>query len=145
MENIKLYEDFNDEEAIAKADDNLGTLILKFLWVRDQAHIFHWQTKLNSHHVILGDFYESYIDELDELAENLFGKSGGTFTLGSGEIKLVDYSDENLSSYLDETTRIFDEEFVKYFPKTAENEGIYHVLGDVMEEINKVKYLLSQE
>jgi len=124
---------------------DLGPLFLKFLWVRDQAHVFHWQTKLNSHHVILGDFYEEYLEELDELAESIFGQTGHICSVGEGIIKLTDYSEQSVQSYLKEVTNIFTTEFPKYFPNTTENTGLYHVLGDLIEVINKLKYLMAQK
>ena len=144
MKNIKLYETFIEGSPDA-IPVNFGEMFIKFLWVRDQAHIFHWQTKLNSHHTILGDFYEDYLEELDELAEVIFGKTGGTFSVGSGTMKLVDYSEDNLLTYLKEVSTIFEKDLPDLFPRTSENEGIYHVLGDILEIVQKTKYLLSQE
>ena len=134
-----------NKNSLKSSTKELGPLFLKFLWVRDQAHIFHWQTKLNAQHVILGDFYEEYLNELDELAESIFGQTGHTCSIGEGTIKLVDYSESNLQNYLKEITNIFTVEFTKYFPNTTENIALYHILGDLLEVINKLKYLISQK
>jgi len=133
------------KETCASADNDYGTMFLKFLWVRDQAHIFHWQAKMNSHHVILGSFYEDYLEELDELAETIFGKTGKTFTIGSGTMNFKDYSEENLKMYLQKVPMIFGEYITKQFPNIPENAGIYHVIGDILEVINKMRYLMSQK
>ena len=143
MKNLQSFDEFLNEAV--KADTDLGALILKFLWVRDQAHVFHWQTKLNARHVTLGDFYESYLEELDELAENIFGKIGETFQIGKGQIELVDISETAIEEYKQKVTEIFEIDFPKLFPKTYENEVLYHIIGDILEEINKMKYLLSQK
>lgn len=127
------------------ADNDFGNLILKFLWIRDQAHLFHWQTKFNAEHVNLGDFYEDYLEELDELAESIFGKRGSTFTIGKGIINFVDYSKENLKMYLDRIASVFTKDFPQYFPESKENVGLYHKIGDILELISKLKYLLSQK
>jgi hypothetical protein len=124
---------------------DFGNLIIKFLWVRDQAHIFHWQTKSNSHHVALGEFYESYLEELDKLAESIFGKTGKTFTVGTHKIELVDYSGDNLKKYLTNVCDLFEKEFIEYFPNKFLNLGIYNILGDIVKLINKLKYILSQK
>ena len=147
---IKQYKSGGDilddfEKGLNTNSKNLSDLFIKFLWVRDQAHIFHWQTKLNSQHVILGDFYDNYLDEIDELAESIFGKSGETFKLGKCKIELVDYSDFNLKKYLDDITFLFTKEFKLYFPNTTENIDLYHIIGDILELVNKLKYLLSQK
>lgn len=125
--------------------DKCGDFILKALWVREQAHVFHWQIKSNSHHVALGDFYNDYLDELDELVEGIIGSTGKVFSIGNGSIQIVDYSESNLKSFLEKLTSLFTSEFQKTFPETLENKGIYHTIGDILELISKLKYLLSQQ
>jgi hypothetical protein len=66
------------------------------------------------------------------------------FELGTGKMELMDYSEENLKNYLDKVTMIFEEKFQQFFPNNDKNLGIYHVLGDVLELVGKLKYLLSQ-
>lgn len=142
---IKAFREGGMAKKLERKGSDLGPLFVKFLWVRDQAHIFHWQTKSNSEHVTLGQFYEDYMEELDELAESVFGQSGYVCSVGNQSIKLVDYSKENITKYLDEITNIFTQEFQSYFPNTQTNVGLYHILGDIVEVINKLKYLLSQK
>ena len=93
----------------------------------------------------LGAFYEEYLSELDELAEVIFGKTGKTFTIGDGSINLSDYSDKNLSMYLEKTSKVFMKDFPKIFPNNNENIDIYHIVGDILEVINKMRYLMSQK
>ena len=133
------------EKGMNNNSKDLSELFIKFLWVRDQAHVFHWQTKLNAEHVTLGQFYDDYLDEIDELAESIFGKYGKTFKVGKYKIELVDYSEINLKKYLDELTFLFTKEFKLYFPNTIENIDLYHIIGDILELVNKLKYLLSQK
>lgn len=133
------------EKSCAIADNPTGELFLKMLWIRDQAHVFHWQTKFNAEHMTLGAFYEEYLSELDELAEVIFGKTGKTFTIGDGSINLSDYSDKNLSMYLEKTSKVFMKDFPKIFPNNNENIDIYHIVGDILEVINKMRYLMSQK
>lgn len=127
------------------SDSEISDLFMDILWVRDQAHVFHWQTKLNSQHVILGDFYEDYLEEVDELAESIFGKTGKTCKVGNGIIQLKDYSEENLQEYLNKITEIFEVKFKRIFPETSANTDLYHIYGDIMEVINKLKYLIAQK
>lgn len=125
---------------------SMGNLFLKFLWVRDQAHIFHWQTPSNAEHTTLGVFYEEYLEELDALAEIIFGKNKKPCSIeGNNSIEFVNYSEQNLEDFCMKVRYIFTEEFQKYFPDTNENAGIYHKLGDIVELINKTEYLLSQK
>lgn len=94
---------------------------------------------------MLGDFYEEYLEELDELAEGIFGQSGQTFTLGKGRIDLMDYSPENVLMFLNKAGEIFQSEFPMQFPNVPLNLGLYHTVGDILELINKAKYLNSQK
>lgn len=135
---------FREGGQIVKYND-LGPFFIKLLWVRDQAHIFHWQTKLNSEHAILGDFYEEYLNELDALAESIFGQRGYVCSVGDNTIKLKDYSKENIKKYIREVSDIFNIEFHKYIPDTKENIAQHHILGDLLEIVNRFKYLMSQE
>lgn len=108
--------------------------------------MFHWQTKINSHHVSLGEFYEEYIDELDELVESILGKVKEIPTVGMGTINLMDYSPANLNLYLSKVEMLFTEDFAKHFDKNStENIGLYHTVGDILELISKLKYLLKQK
>lgn len=124
---------------------NISDLFIKFLWVRDQAHIYHWQTKTNSHHVNLGEFYENYLEKIDELAESIFGKTGKTFTINGETIKLNNFSEDNFKDYLKNITNLFNVEFKKTFPNNNDNVDVYNTLGDILEIINKLKYLSSQK
>ena len=132
------------EMECATSSNDYATFFLKCLWVRDQAHIFHWQTRDNSKHVILGDFYDAYLEELDELIEGIFGVTGGTFKMGSGTLNLMDYSPENLKTFLNKAAKLFNVEALELCPEIKQDLGLSHTLGDVVEEINKLKYLLSQ-
>ncbi|MCI4437721.1 MAG: hypothetical protein JHC33_13015 [Ignisphaera sp.] len=43
---------------------------------RDYAHIFHLLSKSYEEHMILNDFYDEVIDDIDEIAETYQGKYG---------------------------------------------------------------------
>ena len=142
----ELDELLSNSDHFEKSDNkNLGSLFSKMLQFRDQAHIFHWQTDSNSYHTILGEFYEEYLDEIDKLAESIFGKTGATFKISNNKIELVDYSEANLKKFCDEVYSFFVYDFKNYFPNNASNIDLYHIVGDILEVINKTKYLMSQK
>lgn len=143
MKNLLNFKDFLNENV--SASTSLGELILKFLWVRDQAHIFHWQTKSNSIHTTLGDFYELYLEKIDELVECIFGMTEETFKIGTGSIELVDLSEDSLDVYKKTVVDIFESDFPKIFQKTDKTENLYNIINDILGELNKLKYLLSQK
>ena len=64
---------------------------------------------------------------------------------GNNSIEFVNFSEQALEDFCKKVKYILTEEFQKYVPNTPQNLGIYHVLGDIVELVNKTEYLLSQE
>jgi DNA-binding ferritin-like protein len=123
----------------ATADNAYGYFILNMLAFRTQAHIFHWQTKKYSTHVALGGFYDAYILLVDTLAESMMSKFG-TPVIGVGNIKIVDYSEENINLFLNEAYSLFENEGRTL---CADNTEMLNVIDEIVGEINKLKYLLT--
>ena len=72
MKLVKNYQDFVNETYEASlaeptVDLQFSLLTLELLAVRDQAHLFHWQTKSYEEHIAFGDFYDDFIDKVDVL------------------------------------------------------------------------------
>lgn len=52
-------------------------IVACLLHSRNQAHVYHWQTKgvgSNAQHLALGEYYESIIDLVDNMVETYQGK-----------------------------------------------------------------------
>lgn len=47
-----------------------------FLSVRNQVHLWHWQTEIDSEHEALGDFYEAWLPLADDFIECYSGMYG---------------------------------------------------------------------
>lgn len=47
-----------------------------FLSVRNQVHLWHWQTEIDSEHKALGDFYEAWLPLVDQFVENYSAMNG---------------------------------------------------------------------
>lgn len=147
MENLLHFNEFNDSsvnsitEAVeAKTDE--AHLLLKLLEIRDQAHIFHWQTKSYAEHKALGKFYDQYLDKIDDVAEQVFGKMGRFYLQPSGSITLVDYSDETMRNYLREADRFFRVDMEAIIPVNG-NEEIYNSVEEVLSLVDRLKYRLT--
>jgi len=119
-----------------------GNFLLELLYVRDQAHIFHWQTSSYAQHKALGKFYDDYLDLVDAVAEQVFGKMGKFFMGGQGTITLVDYNSQAMDSYLDQTEAIFRDKMQLVVPVEG-NEEIYNTVEEILSLVNKLRYLLS--
>lgn len=119
-----------------------GNFLLELLYVRDQAHIFHWQTSSYAQHKAFGLFYDDYLDLVDAVAEQVFGKMGKFFMGGNGTITLVDYSSQAIESYLSQSEAIFRDNMQSVIPVEG-NEEIYNTVEEILSLINKLRYLLS--
>ena len=128
-------------ESVESTTDR-GSFLLELLYVRDQAHIFHWQTSSYAQHKALGKFYGDYLDLVDCVAEQVFGKMGKFFMGGTGTITLVDYSSQAIESYLSQSEVIFRDKMQLVVPVEG-NEEIYNTVEEILSLVNKLRYLLS--
>jgi hypothetical protein len=56
--------------------NNFAEMISLILHSRNQAHIFHWQTKSYAEHKALNDYYDEIVPLVDGLVESFQGKYG---------------------------------------------------------------------
>jgi len=79
-------------------------MIATLLHSRNQAHVFHWQTKSQSsfaEHMALGTYYDEIVELIDNIVESYQGKH--EIITGYKTIKTVDYkSTEQVISYFKE-------------------------------------------
>lgn len=122
--------------------DDIGRYLVKLFAIRDQAHIFHWQTKSYARHMAFGDFYEDFIDEVDTLAEMIMGIKGD-FQLGSdAAIILQDYNDANVNRFFERVYPVFDNE-LKMICDTEAHEEVFDQARVILALVDKLKYLLT--
>ncbi len=132
MQKLTTFDRFLNENA--QAGNDAGKLMLDLLYVRDQAHIFHWQTESYARHQALGGFYDDYIELVDDVAEQIFGKMGRFYLQDRGVITLMDY--------LDHTEAIFRSEIRLVVPEEGNGE-IYNKIEEILSLIDKLRYLLT--
>jgi uncharacterized protein (DUF608 family) len=139
----KIIPNFNEfiNEA-AKYTDNkaIAVLAMQGFSLRDQIHIFHWQTEVGDKHKALGDYYEDFLEQLDGLMEVIMGKYGRISVKSVGSPKpLIDLKDVDIEDFINSKIEIF-EDAKKLFSKDAE---ILNILDEIIAEIQKLKYLLT--
>lgn len=139
---MKRIEKFNNflNENLGSAQNEFGSFFVKMLGVRDQGHIFHWQTYSYAKHKAFGNFYEDYLDLVDTLAEGIMGIKERP-VIGVGTITLVDYSDDAIKKYLDEAYQLFTVE-IKNVIESSYVE-IYNIIEEITALIHKLRYLLT--
>jgi hypothetical protein len=116
--------------------------ILALLQVRDQAHINHWQTKMEAEHVHFGMFYDAFLPLVDAIVEGILGKYGvECFQFGEAQIGLTDYSGNHMDfcEMVDECYSIFCQVFDK-----EEDSELFNEMDNIKMLRNKLTYLLNQ-
>lgn len=76
---VKSIQDQMDGKAVQMSLDELGKFILEvFFRYRDTTHYWHFLTETEATHSTLNDFYDRFLDDMDELIEQ--------FTMAYGKI-----------------------------------------------------------
>ena len=137
---IQSFQDFINEEAKYTDDRAIAVLAMNGLSLRDQIHVFHWQTEVGDQHKALGDYYEDFLEQLDGLMEVVMGKYGRFSVKSVGTpAPLVDLKDVDVEKFVSSKVSIFVEA-KKIFSKDPE---ILNILDEIIAEIEKLKYLLT--
>lgn len=140
IERVEEATQMTKEQFWATSDNKYATFFLELLALRDQAHIYHWQTKSYALHEALGDFYEDFIGKADHLAELLMGVEGRPMIV-NGFIELYDLSEEKMNDFVNEAYDLFTVKAQEVIdPKYKE---IYHELETLVADIDKLRYLLT--
>jgi DNA-binding ferritin-like protein len=135
---ITTFNNFVNEN-FGEAQDLYGSFFVAMLGLRDQAHIFHWQTESFAQHNAFGDFYEAYLDLVDKLAESLIGVHGRPSFM-EAEIELSGYSDQNIMIFLEKAHELFLGQGTQL---AADNSEIKNIIDEIIAELDKLKYLLT--
>jgi DNA-binding ferritin-like protein len=137
---IPNFSDFINEAAKYTDDKAIAVLAMQGFSLRDQIHLFHWQTEVGDKHKALGDYYDDFLEQLDGLMEVIMGKYGRISVKSVGSPQpLVDLSDVNVEEFVNSKVSIF-ENSKKLFAKDSE---ILNILDEIIAEIQKLKYLLT--
>jgi hypothetical protein len=138
---VTTYEEFVNEAAKFSEDKNLAVLAMQGFSLRDQIHLFHWQTEVGDMHTALGEFYDSFLDQLDGLMEVVMGKYGRISIKGVGSpAPLVDLSGANVDDILNKYISIFEGYKTSTFSK---DDDIKNIIDEIVASINKLKYLIT--
>ena len=138
------YHDKDSQVDLSQCSYNeyeLDNFFKSLMYIRDQSHLFHWQTFSYSEHEAFQDHYESYVDKLDNLVENIISVTGKRPKFEGKSINLKDYSKENVEMFLDECEAILTCD-VKFFIEETFTE-IYSLIDEILNDLNKLRYRLT--
>ena len=142
MKKIETFQNFLNEN-LGTAQNEFGTFFVKMLAVRDQGHIFHWQTYSYARHKAFGKTYDTLEDLIDTFVEEAMGKYG-RFTLDgeTNTIQLANLKELKPEAMLDTIISALNQ-FSEQFEETDTN--LLNVRDEMLGAINKLKYLLTLE
>ena len=145
MKHIKLFEELLNEGFDSSTPDanELGRYFVRLLAIRDQAHIFHWQTESFAQHEAFGEFYETFLENVDDMVEMIMGLKGRpVFGDNSTSIRISDYSPENINLFFERASSVFTIE-LEQVCDSNENEEIFDHARLIISSLDKLKYLLT--
>lgn len=138
------YNEFVKEgfSSSAPNSDELGRYFTQLLAIRDQAHVFHWQTESFAQHGAFGEFYDTFLTNIDAMVEMIMGLKGRP-TFGEGaSIVISDYSPENIDLFFERAYPVFGNE-LEMICDSKTHEEIFDQARLIIADIDKLKYLLT--
>lgn len=118
-------------------------IVLKLFQMQCQIKVLHWQTNSRSEHITFGDFYDDTLDIVDRLVEAIQGKYG-KFTFGGiDSVQISDYSNLKFNVFLLDMETFFRREIYSCGVTKENDPEIDNIIQELLEQIDKMKYLLS--
>lgn len=129
------------------SEDNKFNYIFKMLLQNSaQAKLLHWQSALYGQHKALDEFWNSFNELSDGLAESIMGKYGKP-VLGDEDLKLCLMNFENpkegdLSDFMGHLTKCYSIDCKSIFNENTDVE-LLNIIDEIIALIEQTKYLLS--
>jgi len=137
---IKSYDDFLTESAQYNQNKTHSDTAMYGLWLRNQIHLFHWQTEIGDQHKALGEFYENFLLKLDNLVEVCMGKHGRVSFTPTATQPLQNLKEVNVAEFVTigvSNFTSFREDVYKDSPE------IQNIIDEIIAEMHKLNYLLT--
>jgi hypothetical protein len=115
----------------------LELLLISFFTHQLQMKIFHFQTKIYSHHKLIDkylDKFEKRLDKFMEVGQGIFGK----FDIKKVRFDFDTIDDNNILGYLDKFIEV-----LKQINKFGEWSDLINIRDDILGDVNQFKYLLT--
>lgn len=119
-------------------DDTLSLYILKAMHFRTVAHLMHFKTSSYAQHIALNEFYDSFLNNIDRLAEKFIGQYGRlSFSVNENYLDYKNYTD--VEKYLEDVEKWLNELYDSFF----NNSWIVSILDDIKESVVTLSYKLT--
>ena len=123
--------------------EEIGKIVLTFLYFRDQLKIYHWQTSSYARHKSIDDLLEVLSLKIDEFVEVIQGSRGFRLKIPKEKSGLK-YGNDNDSSTgeLLRNMRYWVSLNLKGMLK-EEDVGLQNIIDDIVAIVNRFIYLFS--
>ena len=131
-------EDDNDEtEDDSESNDDFCDMVCNILHSRNQAHVFHLQTKSYAEHIALNAYYDAVVPLFDGIVESYQGKYGIIKNFKSFKVEQYK-NDKKTISYFESLLDIIDNN-----RESVDDSYIQNQIDTVQELINSTIYKLK--
>jgi len=134
------FDEFLNEAAKYNGDKVHSDVAMYSLWLRSQIHLFHWQTEVGDAHKALGDFYGTFLDQVDNLIEVCMGKHGRVSATPAITPPLQNLKDVNVEEFVNLAVSNFTQFRNEVYKDSPE---IQNIVDEIIAEMHKLKYLLT--
>jgi hypothetical protein len=137
---IQNYREFLTESAKYNQDKTHSDVAMYSLWLRNQIHLFHWQTEVGDAHKALGNFYDLFLSQVDNLMEVCMGKHGRVSATPAILQPLQNLKDVNVEEFVN----LAVSNFVSFRNDVySDSPEIQNIVDEIIAEMHKLKYLLT--
>lgn len=112
-------------------------VLSSMLSVRDFVHCKHLATSSFAEHKALGEFYDQWLDLVDDFMETWQGKYGRVI----GGFTITINPNQTCIEYLEGVRNLILEDYESVLP--GEDEDLENILADMLGLVNKTLYLLT--
>ena len=117
---------------------NIDEFVKNALEIRNQTHLWHWQTQSYAEHKALGMFYDQWLDLTDTFLETYIGRYARP--VGGFSDSVVPYSDGAPLVYLKKVSAFWASDTVR---SIAPDTDLQNILDEMTALAQKTCYLLT--
>lgn len=104
---------------------------------------FHWVSQNHNEHTILGDFYDSFNEQLDRLAESIYGRGLISKLTNPGVFGAIDLRKYTPKSLVQEMIDRYTHAGTR-LTGVSDTPEIENIIAEIVESCSKAMYLLNQ-
>lgn len=119
----------------------MKSIMVKFIYFREQIKILHWQTSTYARHMAYDKFYNDMDDLVDSFIETYQGKYGRIMFDGSDNIEFKDSTSIKLKEFLESMTTFLTVELASSLKN--EDSDLLNIRDEMLGKLNTLKYLLT--